>query len=68
MSDAKLFLTAQRMAFECGVPESWLRAEAKAGRVPSLKVGRRLVFNPELVKRALLQRTESTMQSEVVHA
>ena len=60
MSDAKsqseLFLPLRRAAVRLGVPAAWLRAEADAGRVPHLRVGRRLMVNPQAVERVLLDR------------
>lgn len=38
------------------IPAAWLKAETAAGRIPHLKAGRRLLFNPEAVKRCLVQR------------
>jgi hypothetical protein len=38
------------------LPAAWLKAEALAGRIPSLRVGRRLLFNPEAVEHVLLER------------
>ena len=38
------------------VPANWLREEAMAGRVPHLKAGKALLFDPEAVERVLLQR------------
>lgn len=38
------------------LPAVWLKAEALAGRIPSLKAGNRLLFNAEAVERALLDR------------
>ena len=40
------------------VPTAWLRAEAEAGRVPHLKAGDRLLFNPDALERALLVRAQ----------
>lgn len=34
-----------------------LRTEAKAGRIPSLKVGRRMMFHVATVEQALLDRS-----------
>lgn len=51
------FLPLQRTAVRLGVPAAWLRAEARAGRVPHLRVGRRLLVNPEDVERVLLERS-----------
>jgi hypothetical protein len=36
-----------------GLPLAWLRREAKAGRIPSLRVGRRMLFDSEAVTVAL---------------
>lgn len=61
MSDAKSlsesFLPLRRAAVRLGVPAAWLRAEADAGRVPHLRVGRRLLVNPQAVERVLLDRS-----------
>ena len=39
-----------------GLSMAWLRAEAEAGRIPSLRAGRRLMFNVAAVEQALLER------------
>ena len=39
-----------------GLSVAWLQAEAEAGRIPCFKAGRRLLFDPEAVECALLQR------------
>jgi hypothetical protein len=38
------------------VPVCWLRAEAEAGRVPCLRSGKVLLFNPPAVEKALAAR------------
>ena len=38
------------------LPRAWLRAEALAGRIPCLRVGRRLLFDPDAVRAALARR------------
>jgi hypothetical protein len=38
------------------LPRPWLRAEALAGRIPCLKIGRKLLFNPDAVEKALAER------------
>jgi hypothetical protein len=38
------------------LPARWLKAEAKAGRIPCLQVGARMLFNIEAVERALAER------------
>ena len=39
-----------------GLTTSWLKAEAEAGRIPCLRAGRRLLFDPLAVDQALLAR------------
>lgn len=51
------FISINVMARRLGVPLAWLKAEADAGRVPCLRVSRRLLFHPETVERVLLRRT-----------
>lgn len=50
------FLPLRRTAARLGVPAAWLRAEVEAGRVPHLRVGRRVMLNPQAVERVLLAR------------
>lgn len=38
------------------LPPRWLQTEAKAGRIPSLNVGRELMFNVSAVRDGLLKR------------
>jgi hypothetical protein len=56
MSDVQTpepFVSLQRAAARLGLPIAWLREEARAGRVPHLRVGRRLLFNSAAVERSL---------------
>jgi hypothetical protein len=46
------------------LPAAWLRTEALAGRIPSLRVGRRLLFNPVAVEEALLKRAAAPDDQE----
>ena len=54
MSDEILSLA--RMARRLGVTSTWLRAEADAGRVPSLRAGSRYLFAPTAVELVLAER------------
>jgi len=36
-----------------GIPMAWLRRESDSGRLPCLRVGRRRMFDPEAVRKAL---------------
>ena len=52
-------LTAREMAEYLKVPESWVRSEARADRIPKRMVGRYVRFDPAEVDRALpLQRRQ----------
>ena len=53
---SEVFLPLRRAATRLGVPAAWLRTEALAGRVPYLRAGRQLLFNPPAVETALLER------------
>ena len=50
------------MARHIRVPVAWLRAEAEAGRVPHLRAGTQLLFDPETVERVLLERAQQTQE------
>ncbi len=43
-------------ATEIGVPITWLRKEAREGRVPCLKAGRRILFDLPTLAESLRQR------------
>lgn len=49
-------LSSRDLARQLGVPVPWLKTEARAGRLPCLKVGRRFLFNPAAVELALADR------------
>lgn len=38
------------------VPAAWLQGEVDAGRLPSLRAGRRILLDPEAVEAELLRR------------
>ncbi len=44
------------LALHTRLPREWLRQEALAGRIPCLRIGRKLLFNPEAVENALAER------------
>jgi hypothetical protein len=44
------------MARRLRVPATWLRAEAEAGRIPHLRAGSALPFDPEVVERIVFDR------------
>lgn len=47
---------APEMARRLGVPESWIRTEQRAGRIPCVMLGRYVRFRPSEVERALAER------------
>jgi hypothetical protein len=49
-------VTLWQLARTLGLPPGWLRAEALAGRVPCLRVDRRLRFDAGAVESSLLRR------------
>ncbi len=49
-------LTAKQMAEYLKVPESWVRSEARADRIPKRMIGRYVRFDAAEVERALSQR------------
>lgn len=53
---APTFVTLPRLASRVGLPAAWLRAEAEAGRLPHLRIGRFLRFDPKAVELALTAR------------
>jgi hypothetical protein len=55
-----------RLAVRLRLPRGWLRQEALAGRLPCLKVGRRLLFNFSACERALAERAATSR--EATHA
>jgi len=49
-------MALRAMARRLRVPATWLRAEAYAGRLPHLRAGTSLLFDPEAVERVLHER------------
>jgi hypothetical protein len=62
----KTFTSVQITAVRLGVPASWLRDEALAGRIPHLRVGRRILLNPDIVRESLVERAHQ--QKELADA
>lgn len=52
-----LRMLAQRFK-RLGLSMTWLKAEAVAGRIPCFRAGRRVLFDPEAVERALIERAQ----------
>jgi hypothetical protein len=60
----KKLLTLLEMSRTLRIPAKWLKTEALAGRIPHLKVGRKLLFNSEAVESVL---AEQARAASVVH-
>jgi hypothetical protein len=60
-------LPLNRLAARLRLPSDWLKAEAMAGRIPCLRVGRRLLFNAEAVEHSLAQ-AAAVMRQGAPHA
>jgi excisionase family DNA binding protein len=54
--EAEKFLTANELAKRLGVPESWVRTEERAGRIPSVRLGKYVRFKLSAVERVLAER------------
>lgn len=50
----RTFIPIHVLAQLTGLPEGWLRGETEAGRIPHIRVGRRLMFHFETAEKALL--------------
>jgi excisionase family DNA binding protein len=59
-------ITLNHLASELKLPKEWLREEAIAGRLPCLRIGRKLLFNLSAVNQALADRAAKSQ--EVAHA
>jgi hypothetical protein len=57
-------LSLPRLAAQLRLPREWLRAEALAGRLPCLRVGRKLLFNLSAVERELAERAALSREDE----
>ena len=49
-------LSLPALAETLKLPKSWIKAEADAGRIPHLRIGKRYRFDQEAVVRALAKR------------
>ena len=54
--DRTSFVPITTLAYNTGLSVSWLRAEARANRIPFIKMGRRWMFNIDAVEQSLLER------------
>jgi excisionase family DNA binding protein len=55
MRDAENLLTAGELAERLNLPESWVRTEERAGRLPGIRLGRYVRFKLNDIERALAE-------------
>jgi hypothetical protein len=56
MIEHKQITTLPGLARQLNLPIEWIKAEAKAGRIPCLHVGRKYLFNIDAVLHVLAER------------
>jgi excisionase family DNA binding protein len=61
--DSDQLLTAKELATRLGVPESWVRSEERAGRIPSQRLGKYVRFKLTEVERVLAERSRQDAQN-----
>jgi len=54
--NAENLLTAGELATRLNLPESWVRTEERAGRLPGIRLGRYVRFKLSDIERALAER------------
>lgn len=59
-------LNVHALARKLGLSAAWLKAEAAASRIPCLKIGRRLLFNPAAVESVLAARAAGEYAGKAV--
>ena len=57
------FVSSRQAAMRLGLPIVWLKREARAGRIPCLRLGNRMRFHVEAVERSLLERVNRQEES-----
>jgi hypothetical protein len=55
-SEVSTLVNLHGLTRELRLPREWLRSEADAGRIPCLRVGRRMLFCVQAVRTALARR------------
>lgn len=64
VNNARKYQSLSALARATGLPSKWLALEADAGRLPCLRVGRRRLFDIELVQEMLRQRQEREVDGD----
>jgi hypothetical protein len=50
------FMSASSVAARLGLPKTWVKSEAEAGRIPCVRAAGRMLFSVAMVERALTER------------
>ncbi|MCH7838675.1 MAG: helix-turn-helix domain-containing protein [Planctomycetes bacterium] len=53
----QVFIPLHTLSRLLGLPAAWIKAEVDGGRIPYLRVGRRVMFNREAVEAVLNERS-----------
>jgi len=61
------FLSLDALSVTLGLPRTYLRAEAKAERIPCLRIGRRLLFDADAVRKTLAARAAAGIAGESIN-
>jgi excisionase family DNA binding protein len=62
-------LTDHQLARRLRIPLKWIREQVRAGNLPHLKIGRRVLFNPGAVEAAIARMASQFPQEpEAAHA
>jgi len=64
----KTFISLQELSRRLGLPVAWLRAEAKARRIPSLRTARRLMFKIAEVESAIATQSRAKVGCQILNA
>lgn len=64
MNHEELIMSIDELARRLRLSKRWLHTEAVAGRIPSLKAGKRRLFNIEAVRRSLAARAAEEERGE----
>ena len=68
MNAEKPFVNLTSLSARTGLPAWWLKSEADAGRIPFLRVGKRMVFSVQAVQTAIAEQMSSQPSHEVSYA
>jgi hypothetical protein len=61
--ETKSFIPIDVLATKLAIPQTWLRTEADAARIPCLKIGRRRLFDLDTVRRVLTERAAESSEA-----